>query len=93
MSADGRGDRRVWADEGLLIWDGRALELYKSDGRHDGWRVDARTVERWVVDDAVPGQIVLKLYTSSGHLAGASIPEGSRADIESILTEIDALRP
>ena len=88
----GPNDRRLWADEGLLVWDGRALELYRTDGRTDGWRVDARTVERWVLDDPAPAPLVLKLYTTSGHLAAATIPPSAREDLEAILELLDRRR-
>lgn len=86
------GNHRLWVDEGLLVWDGRALELFKSDGRHDGWRVDARTIERAVIDERPDGSAVLKLYTLSGHFASASVPATGIDDLRRVLDATEQRR-
>lgn len=88
MSGD-RVECRVWADEGLLEWDGLTLELHGSDSNRGGWRVDAGTIDRWVLDDTPPAPLVLRLHTTSGDFVAATIPPSARDELDEILLGLD----
>ena len=90
--SDGRVECRVWADEGLLEWDGVTLELRRRDSNGSGWRVDANTIEGWGLDDAPPAPLVLKLHTVTGDLVAATIPPSARDELAELLLGLDRFR-
>jgi hypothetical protein len=83
-------ERRVRTAEGLLTWDGRVLEYFKTDGRSGAWRVHAATILKWELDQR-KNVTLLKVYDNERHYESALIADHDVQTLRAILAEVDAV--
>lgn len=84
-------ERQVWTREGLLTWDGRVLELFKTDGKTGEWRVHALTIVRWEIEQR-RGAFLLKVFDHEKHYESALVDDAQRPVIDSLMAEVGATR-
>ncbi len=84
-------ERRVWLEEGLLVWDGRVLELFRTDGKQGNWRVHAAIVEQWELEQR-RGVSLLKVHIGGKHYESVLVRDQDVAAVHQIMAEVEEVR-
>lgn len=85
-------EQHVRVDEGLLVWDGQVLELFRSDGRIGAWRIHVGVVRLCEIEERKKGAILLKVWDGAHHWESVMFGSEQLEVIRQIVGEIDRLR-
>jgi hypothetical protein len=86
------GETRIWVDEGLLVWDGSVLELFRNDGKTGAWRLHALTVQRWEAQALRGERSLLKIWDSAKHYEAATVATTQLVAMTAVMAEIESTR-
>ena len=85
-------ETRIWVDEGLLVWDGSVLELFRSDGKQGSWRLHGLVIQRWESEPRRNDRTLLKVWDSPKHYESAMVPTPELSTMTAVMAAVDAIR-
>lgn len=85
-------EQHVRVDEGLLVWDGRVLELFRSDGGTKPWRLHVGVIRRCEIEERKKGIVQLKVWDHERHWESVMFGSEQLDVIRQIVGEIDRQR-
>lgn len=85
-------EQHVRVDEGLLVWDGRVLELFRSDGGTKPWRLHVGVIRRCEIEERKKTIVLLKVWDGAHHWESVTFESEQLEAIRQIVGEIDRQR-
>mgnify|MGYP003378584118 CR=1 FL=1 len=85
-------EQHARVDEGLLVWDGRVLELFRSDGGTKPWRLHVGVIRRCEIEERKKGIAQLKVWDHERHWESVMFASEELEVIRQIVGEIDRQR-
>lgn len=86
------GETRIWVEEGLLVWTGNVLELFRNDGKQGSWRLHGLVVQRWEAEPRRGDRSLLKVWDSEHHYESALVPTSELPALTRMMTAVGAIR-